>query len=255
LLKLVLGGPVGEVAITKLIPLNYLANQYSLMLLNQWAFVLTQSFQDLSYGLILFIPRLVIAILIFIIGWVVGIGFARLVAQVVHSLRVDDALRSAGVEKIVHRAGWKLNSGEFLGWLVKWFIIIVFLLASLQLLGLTDVTIFLQSVVLTYLPHVIVAVLILLVAAVIADSIQSVVAGSAAAANLRSANLLGSLARWAIWIFAVLAALDQLGVTPFIQTLFLGVVVALSLAFGLAFGLGGQEAAADYIKKMREEIK
>jgi hypothetical protein len=225
------------------------------MLLNQWAFVLTQSFQDLSYGLILFIPRLVIAILIFIIGWVVGIGFARLVAQVVHSLRVDDALRSAGVEKIVHRAGWKLNSGEFLGWLVKWFIIIVFLLASLQLLGLTDVTIFLQSVVLTYLPHVIVAVLILLVAAVIADSIQSVVAGSAAAANLRSANLLGSLARWAIWIFAVLAALDQLGVTPFIQTLFLGVVVALSLAFGLAFGLGGQEAAADYIKKMREEIK
>jgi hypothetical protein len=225
------------------------------MLINQWALVLTQSFQDLSYGLIQFIPRLLIAIIIFIIGWLVGAGLKRLVMQVVSALKIDEALTAAGVEKVIHRAGWKMNSGAFLGTLVKWFVIVVFLLASLEVLQLTTVTLFLQAVVLTYLPHVIVAVLILLVAAVIADAVQRVVAGSAAAANLGSANLLGSIARWAIWIFAVLAALDQLGVTPFIQTLFLGVVVALSLAFGLAFGLGGQAAAADYIKKMREEIK
>ena len=92
-------------------------------------------------------------------------------------------------------------------------------------------------------------------AAVLADAVQRVVTGSAAAANIRTANFLGTLARWAIWIFAILAALDQLGVTPFIQTLFTGLVVALALAFGLAFGLGGQQAAADYIKKMREELK
>lgn len=225
------------------------------MLLDQWALVLTQSFQDLSYGLIQFIPRLVAAIVIFVIGWLVGIGLARLVSQVVSSLRVDEALRSAGVEKVLHRAGWKLNSGAFLGALVKWFIIIVFLLASLDALQLTDVSVFLSTVVLTYLPHVIVAVLILLVAAVIAEAAQRIVSGSAAIANISTANLLGTIARWAIWIFAILAALDQLGVTPFIQTLFTGVVVALSLAFGLAFGLGGQQAAADYIKKMREEIK
>lgn len=225
------------------------------MLLTTWADVLTQSFQNLAYGLALFIPNLIVAVIIFIIGWLVGVGVGRLVSQIVQSIRVDDALRAAGVEKIVHRAGFKLNSGAFLGFLVKWFFIIVFLLASLDVLGLTDVTLFLRSVVLTYLPHVIVAVLILLVAAVIADAAQRVVSGSAAAANIRSANFLGALARTAIWVFAVLAALDQLGVTPFIQTLFTGVVVAFSLAFGLAFGLGGQQAAADYIRHLKEEIK
>ena len=225
------------------------------MLLTTWADVLTQSFQSLTYGLVLFIPNLVVAIIIFIIGWLVGVGLGRLVEQVIKAIRVDDALRAAGVEKVVARAGFKLNSGAFLGFLVKWFFIIVFLLAALDVLGLTEVSLFLRTVVLTYLPHVIVAVLILLVAAVIADAAQRVVAGSAAAANLRSANLLGSIARWAIWIFAILAALDQLGVSPFIQTLFTGLVVALSLAFGLAFGLGGQDAAASYLKKLQQEIK
>ena len=225
------------------------------MLLTTWADVLTQSFQSLTYGLVLFIPNLVVAIIIFIIGWLVGVGLGRLVEQVIKAIRVDDALRAAGVEKVVSRAGFKMNSGAFLGFLVKWFFIVVFLLAALDVLGLTEVSLFLRTVVLTYLPHVIVAVLILLVAAVIADAAQRVVAGSASAANLRSANLLGSIARWAIWIFAILAALDQLGVSPFIQTLFTGLVVALSLAFGLAFGLGGQDAAASYIKKLQQEIK
>ncbi len=225
------------------------------MLLNQWALVLTQSFQDLSYGLIQFLPRLVVAIVIFVIGWLIGEGIARLVEQVVKAIKIDEALRSAGVEKAIHRAGWKLNAGKFLGFLVKWFIIIVFLLAALDVLQLTEVSVFLRTVVLTYLPHVIVAVLILLVAAVIAEAAQRVVTGSAAIANMRTANFLGTLARWAIWIFAILAALDQLGVTPFIQTLFTGLVVALSLAFGLAFGLGGQQAAAELIKKTRDEMK
>jgi hypothetical protein len=225
------------------------------MLLDQWALVLTQSFQDLTYGLVAFLPRLIIAVLIFIVGWVIGTVIGRLIAQVIATIRVDQALRSAGVEKVLHRAGWKLNSGEFLGFLVKWFIIIVFLLAALDVLQLTEVTLFLRTVVLSYLPHVIVAVLILLVAAVIADAVKRVVTGSAAAANIKTANLVGTIARWAIWVFAVLAALDQLGVTPFIQTLFTGVVVALSLAFGLAFGLGGQQAAAEYIHRVRDEMK
>jgi hypothetical protein len=225
------------------------------MILTTWADVLNQSFQGLFYGLIQFIPNLVVAIIIFVIGWLVGAGLGRVVEQIIKAIRVDDALHAAGVGTVMDRAGFKLNSGAFLGFLVKWFFIIVFLLAALDVLGLTDVSVFLRAVVLTYLPHVIVAVLILLVAAVIAEAAQKVVAGSAMAANLRSANFLGSVARWAIWVFAILAALDQLGVTPFIQTLFTGVVVALSLAFGLSFGLGGQHAAAEYIKKLQQEIK
>lgn len=225
------------------------------MFLTTWADVLTQSFQNLSYGLVAFIPNLIVAVIIFVVGWLVGAGIGRLVAQVVTSLRVDQALRAAGVERVVDRAGFTLNSGAFLGFLVKWFFIIVFLVAALDVLGLTQVTAFLSGVVLGYLPQVIVAVLILLVAAVLAEAAQRVVAGVARAANINAANLLGAIARWAIWIFAILAALDRLGISPLVQTLFTGVVVALSLAFGLAFGLGGQQAAAKYIERVQSEIK
>lgn len=225
------------------------------MFLTTWADVLTQSFQNLSYGLVAFIPNLIVAIIIFVIGWLVGAGIGRVVAQVVTSLRVDQALRAAGVERVVERAGFTLNAGAFLGFLVKWFFIIVFLVASLDVLGLTQVTAFLSGVVLGYLPQVIVAVLILLVAAVLADAAQRVITGAARAANIKSANLLGAITRWSIWIFAILAALDRLGISPLVQTLFTGVVVALSLAFGLAFGLGGQAAAARYIERVQNEIK
>lgn len=226
------------------------------MFINTWADVLQQSFYGLFYGAVAFLPNLIVALVVFIIGWLIGAGLGRLVAQVVTAARVDDALRSAGVEAIVERGGLRMNSGAFLGSLVKWFFIIVFLVAALDVLGLTEVTIFLRTVVLGYLPNVIVAVLILLVAAVLADVTQRVVAASAAAANLRSANLLGSLARWAIWIFAIVAALTQLQIAnDFIQPLFTGLVVALALAFGLSFGLGGQAAAARMIERMHEQTR
>jgi len=93
------------------------------------------------------------------------------------------------------------------------------------------------------------------VAVVVADTMQKVVTGAARAAHIKAANFAGSLTKWAIWIFAFLIALEQLGIAVgFIQTLFTGVVVALSLAFGLSFGLGGQEAASHWIAKFRSEI-
>ncbi len=225
------------------------------MVFTTWADVLSQSFQNLFYGSVAFIPNLVVAIVIFIVGWLVGVGLGRVVAQIVTALRVDQALRATGIEHLLSRAGFVLDSGKFLGFLVKWFFIIVFLVASLEVLNLTTVDLFIRDVVLGYLPHVIIAVLILLVAAVLADAAQRLVAGSAKAASLHSAALVGKVARYSIWIFAILAALDQLGVSPFIPTLFTGVVVALSLAFGLAFGLGGQASAARYLDKLQSEIR
>ncbi|MHB8860709.1 MAG: mechanosensitive ion channel family protein [Minisyncoccota bacterium] len=226
------------------------------MVFTTWADVLSQSFQNLSYGLISFVPNLVIAIVIFIIGWLVGAGVGRVVEQIINALRVDQALKATGLEKVLSRAGFALSSGKFLGALVKWFFIIVFLVASLDVLHLTTVNLFISDVVLGYLPQVIVAVLILLVAAVIAEAVRRVVEGSAKAASLHASGFLGKVAQYSIWAFALLAALAQLNVaTGFVQTLFTGVVIAVSLAVGLAFGLGGQKAAERYIDRLGEQIR
>ena len=223
------------------------------MVIQTWVQVLQQSFYNLLWGVVSFIPNFVFAVVIFLIGWFVGVLLGRVVDEAIKAIRVDHALRAAGVEDVMHRAGYKLNSGAFLGALVKWFVIIVFLMASLQLLGLAQVTFFLQQIVLSFLPQVIVAVLVLLVAAVVAEVAQGVVAGAARAAGIRSAGFAGTVAKWAIWGFAIIVALSQIGIaTAYFQTLFTGLVVALSLAFGLAFGLGGQETAARFLEKTRE---
>lgn len=226
------------------------------MVFTTWADVLSQSFQTLFSGLVQFIPNLIVAIVIFVVGWLIGAGVGRVVKQVIDALRVDHALRATGIERVLSRAGFQLSAGKFLGFLVEWFFVIVFLVASLQVLGLTQVNDFLTAVVLGYLPRVIVAVLVLLVAAVIAEAAERVVAGSARAASIGAAGFIGKVTRYAIWVFAILVALDQLQVaTVFVQTLFTGIVIALSLALGLAFGLGGQATAARYLERLSAEIK
>jgi len=132
----------------------------------------------------------------------------------------------------------------------------MFLIAAFDVLGLSQVNIFLQEVVLAYLPRVIAAALVLLVAGVIGDLTGRVVTTTARTAGVHSAHFAGAVARWAIWIFGILVALSQLGIgAAFSQTIFTGIVIAVSLALGLSFGLGGQSAAADFIEKLRREMR
>lgn len=225
------------------------------MILNTWTSRLMDSFFGLWDGVASFIPNLVLAVIILVIGWLVGSLLGRFVSQIIKSINVDEALRKAGLESTLHRGGVRLNSGNFVGALVRWFVIVVFMVAAFDNLGLTQVNRFLSEVVLGYLPNVIVAVLVLLLAAVIGDVMQKLVVTSTRTAEIRSSHLLGVVTKWTIWIFGLLVALSQLGIAaPFIQTVFTGVVVALSLALGLSFGLGGQDAAARFIEKTRQEI-
>jgi len=225
------------------------------MIVQTWVGAWQQSFSGLLSSTINFIPALVLAIIIFVVGWFIGAFLGRVVAQAIRALQVDQGLRSLGVGDVVSRAGYTLDSGKFLGVLVEWFVIIVFLMWALQVLALTQVTLFLQDVVVGFLPQVIVAVLIVLIGAVLAEVVQNVVTGAARAAGIRSAGVAGAIARWSIWIFAIAVALSQLGIgAQYFQTLFMGIVVALAIAFGLAFGLGGQEAAARFIEKTREDM-
>jgi len=225
------------------------------MLLETWGIVLTRSFQDIWLGVVEFVPAVIVALIIFVVGWFIGVLLGRVTAQIIRSIKVDSALKTAGVEDLLSRGGFRLDSGRFIGELVKWFIIVVFLVATLEILGLKQVNLFLQDVVLTFIPQVIVAALILLVAAVVADAVQKLVVGAAKAADVQIAHFLGGLVRWSIWIFAILIALSQLGIADFFaQTLFTGVVIALSLAIGLAFGFGGQETASRFLEKLRRDI-
>lgn len=220
-----------------------------------WGDVLRASFYDIWLGVANFIPNFLAAVVIFLVGWVIAIILGRLVSQIIKAVKLDTALRGAGFDKVVERAGFSLNSGSFIGSLVKWFFIVVSLVASLQIIGLTEVTRYLSEVVLSYLPRVIVAVLMLLVSVVIAQVVQKLVVSSSKAAGISSANVLGEISKWAIWIFAFMFAFSQLQIlNDFIQPLFIGIIAAISLALGLSFGLGGKEAAARYIEKVKNEV-
>lgn len=225
-----------------------------MMFIQNWGDVFTQSLQGVWYGVASFVPNLIIALVIFAIGWVLAALIEKLVESLFKALKVDAALKSAGLEDVVKRAGHNLDSGYFVGALVKWFVVVVFLMASFDVLGLAQVNGFLRDVV-NYLPTVIVAVLILMVAVVVANAMQRIVVASSRAANIKSAELLGRVTKWAIWIFALLTALFNLGIAPaLIQTIITAVLYGAALAIGLAFGLGGKEAAQKIVDKTAHHL-
>lgn len=224
------------------------------MVLQTWGDVIVASLQQVWTSVAAFLPLLVGALVVFIIGWVVAVALGKLVEQVVRALRVDTLLAKLDFEHTMARAGWRLNAGGFVGGLVKWFLIVVFLLASVNILGLTQVSGFLRDVLL-YIPNVVVAALILIIAALVADVVERLVRGSVQAAG-HSGSLAGVVARWSIWVFAFVAVLLQLGIaTALVQTLVTGLVASLALAFGLAFGLGGKDTAAAFLEKVRGELR
>lgn len=221
-----------------------------------WGDAFTYSLQSLWASFIVFVPRFLFAVIIFIIGWVIGSIIGRAIEQVIAALKVDKALESAGAGTVMQKSGIRLNVGAFIGGVVKWFIIVVFLVASLDILQLTAVTDFLKTDVLGYLPNVIVAALVLVIATIIADFMGKVVTASAKAGNVRSANFLGTLTRYSIWIFAFIIALGELGIAAaYMQILFTGLVAMLAIAGGLAFGLGGKEAAARSLEHLHDRVK
>ncbi|HEU0085568.1 MAG TPA: hypothetical protein VFQ59_01265 [Candidatus Paceibacterota bacterium] len=220
-----------------------------------WGDVFNASLQELWWGFIQFTPKLLLAIILFIIGWVLGNLIAKAFEHVFGALKVDNAFRSLGLENLLHRAGMKLNTGYFLGQIVKWFVIIIFLLPSLNLVGLDYLASFLRYDVLGFLPRVIVAAFILIIAAYVADFASGAVSASAKAVSVSSARTLAAIAKYAVWIFALIIALGQLGVAEaYMSILFTGIVAMLALSGALAFGLGGKDHASRLISRLGEEV-
>jgi hypothetical protein len=220
-----------------------------------WGDVFNASLQDLWWGFVQFAPKLIIAIVFFIIGWILGSLLAKAFEQVIGILKIDKLFQSIGAEDLFRRAGMKLNTGYFIGQVVKWFVIIVFLLPSLNLVGLTDISAFLKDDVLGFLPRIIVAAFILIIATVVADFLQKAVIAGTKALSLRSANMLGTIAKYAVWVFAFIIALGQLGIAPaYMQILFAGIIGMFAVAGAIAFGIGGKDAAARFIAKLGQDV-
>ncbi len=225
------------------------------MNIQSWTEVTVNSLQGLWGQVLSFLPSLIGALIVVIVGLIISSGLRTLIERIVGVLKIDSLLRKIGLSPFFERAGLQINSGKFLGLLVYWFLVIVFVLAATDILGLFGVSMFLRDV-LSYIPNIIVAVLIMLAAVVLANFLKSLVKASVSSAKLHGSKFLGTLAWWTIVVFGFLTALIQLGIaTTILNTLITGLIAMLALAGGLAFGLGGKDYAAYLLEKLRRETE
>jgi small-conductance mechanosensitive channel len=192
-------------------------------------------------GILGFLPNLIGAIIILLVGWAIANVLAALVDKGLDALRFDRWMAKAGVDRAIARTGLKLEPSNVVAQLVKWLVILVTLVVAADALNLPQVTTALMGII-AYIPNVIAALLIVTLGALLASFLGNLVKTT----PLEASDLLGQVAYWAIMIFAVLAALTQLNIAPeLVQILFTAVIGAVALAAALAFGLGLRTEAAD----------
>jgi len=214
-----------------------------------------QALINLWNGFVMFIPTLLGGIILFLVGLVIGNGLGQGIEKIIDLIKLDKALEKAGLKNLLDRADLKLNTGYFFGQIVKWLIILSFLIAACNVWGLTAVGEFIQNIV-SYIPKVIVALLILIVSIILGEYISRFIRASLATAGLQFKNFISSVSRWIVIIFGILTALQQVNIASYLSnTIITGIVAFLAIAGGLAFGLGGKEYAQDLLKKIKEEIE
>jgi len=216
--------------------------------------ILLDSLKVIWESVVGFLPTFLAALIVFIAGWLIAIFLGKLANKLIKTAKLDSLLIKLGVERALIKAKLKLDSGKFFEELVKWFFIVVFLMTATDILGLSQVTLFLSTILL-YLPNVIVAAVVLFVAAIVSNFMYRVVKAGADTAGLSSASAVGTIVRWAILIFGFIIALSQLGIAAtLMQTIWIGIIAMLALAGGLAFGLGGRDLAARILEKIRQDL-
>lgn len=216
---------------------------------------ISNAVSDLLNSIANFLPSLIAAIVIFLIGVLIAAILKNILIRLLSAINFEKLLGNTGIPEALKKADPNLTVTSVLGELVRWITILVFLVPAIAKLGLTQLDEVLRSLI-DYLPNVIAAVIIIAVGSILAKLAKDFVTVSAAPVGPQTARLIGQIARWAILVFTVLAALSQLGVAKsLIEILFTGFVALVALAGGLAFGLGGKDAAADTLKKIREDLQ
>lgn len=217
------------------------------MNINEWGAALVTS---LTAALSLFlaaIPRIIGFLVILIIGWFIAGLLAAAVAALLRAVRFNDLAQSSGFSGFVRNMGVRKDASGMLADIVKWFVRLIVLVVAFDALGLPAVSEVLQQFLL-WIPNLVVAVVVLVIAGLAANALSNLVRGSTASAGFTNPDLLASIARIAVWGFGIVVAVNQIGVAQeLVNTLFMGLVGALALASGLAFGLGGRETAAQIV--------
>lgn len=211
----------------------------------------TQPFIDLGKSFYTGLSTVLPALLVLIIGILVAKIAYKFVVKVVCATKIDTMLKPfAGA---IERAGYTLRVGHILGWLLKWFIIIASLMVALDIIGLSAAQDILTRIVI-YIPQVIVAIIVLFVGFILGDFVKKLIKGSTKMLNFKSAAMLGNIARVAVITFTLLFSLDLLGLGQFFEIILIGLVAMIALAGGLAFGLGGRDAAAQAIEDAKKAL-
>ena len=225
------------------------------MIVFDWYELIVEALKDLLQGFLTFTPKLIGAVVIFIIGWFIAIAVGKIVATVLRKLNLNRFFEKGSIKGILEKSEFKLDISGFIGTIFKWIFVVVFLLVAVEILELEQFGVFLTNV-LDYLPNVIVAVLIFVVAVIIADILEKIVRAAVEGVKSGYGNWVGIIVRWSIWLFAIFAILYQLKVAPgLIQTLLSGIVGLIVIAGGIAFGLGGKDVAAEILQNLKNKLQ
>jgi len=223
--------------------------------LSSWSGVTLDALQGFWFGFLDFIPKLIGAVVVFVIGWLIAVWIGKLVAEVLKRLKFDKIFEKTKWEDALEKANIKVTISGFIGGLVKWILVIVFLLAAVEILGMTQFASFLANIV-SWLPNLVVASAIFVVAVIFADIAEKVIKAVVGKMSVGYVNMVGSIVRWAILVFAAFAILEQLQVaSDIVQIVVTGIVALVVLSGALAFGLGGRDLAKESLEKLRNKMR
>lgn len=195
------------------------------------------------------IPKILGFLLIIVVGWFVASLIERGLAALLRSIKFNELSERAGLSDFIRRMGMNTDAAGMIGLVVKWFVRLIALVVAFDALGLPAVSEVLRQLLL-WLPNVVVALVVLVIGGLAARALSNVVRGAASEADLSNADFLAKTASIVVWAFAIVVAVNQLGIaTELVNTLFMAIVGALALSLGLAFGLGGRDTAAEIVRK------
>ena len=217
-----------------------------------WGNLIVEPIRQMLTKIMAFLPVLLGALIILIVGWIVAKAIRRIVDWLLKTARFDTLADKAGITEILRKGDMKITAREVVSGLVYWLVIIMVLVMVVNALGLPKASDILASL-FAYVPKVIAALFVLVVAMFLASFVSGIVRTAAGNANLPKPEIFAGISRWAIIIFAATISLEQLGIAPLLVTTTFNIILGgICLALALAFGLGGKDAAAKYLEGLKK---